>query len=443
MMKKLHFLIWLLVLLLAGCGGKAEVREEAIQPFLFYYRTASTVYGSEYGLICPEERDLGARTYTPEELIALYLEGPQRADLISPVPSGTKLLGVSRLGSQLMISLQQSYSTESGIDRSILDVCLVKTALQIEGTRQVRIHVESLGGQVLRNIVLSDSDILLYDSGENWEQKELTLYFADTNYRFLLTEKRTVPNMPAAELPEYVINQLIEGPENTGMASVLPLGTDLLDISVDNGVCSVDFNADFFRNRPTTQQREQLVLLSVVNSLCELDDITQVQFYVEGRRVDIYSCIDLTGSFIMDSSVVGPVRSELNEFEGTICLPGQNDGLLHSLTVRVRNRGNLSTEEALLHALSNRLSMNGLQNPLEGLALPLSVRTDGKTCTLDYPAGTFTSLDADTRVLALRSVTATLSSVRGVLQVRFLENGEPIDSEPMTSDPDWYCAQIR
>lgn len=439
-MRARRWLAFVLILtLLTGCrGGPAAPKTTPVQPVLFFYRTAHTGFSDETGLICPEERDLGDRVYTPMELFTLYFQGPQREDLVSPIPSGTELLSVDRSGSLLVIRLQQNAGTQSGIDLSILDACLAKTALQLEGVRQVRIRAESRGGQLLRDTTLSDSDMLLYDTGEALETTELTLYFADTAGRFLLTEKRTFPSMEAAQLPELVLEQLLLGPETPGMVSPLPQGTALLDVNVENGVCSVDFNADFYLNRPLDQRGEQLALLSVVNTLCELKDINQVQFYVEGSRLSAYTYLSLSESFTMDSSVVGPIREELNEFEGVLYLPGMTDTVLHSFPVRVRLRGNVSQEMALLQALYTRSEQNGLRNPLEGRSQPLSVTTVGLLCQVELAPDCLDGMSSAQVEEALRSMTATLSSISGIYRVSFRINGETVGPSPMSTKPDWF-----
>lgn len=439
-MKKTCLLTMVLLFLLSACGSPKQQSSDAIQPFQFYYRTAQTAFTDETGLIRAEERDLGTKSFTVEDLFTLYFEGPESSDLVSPVPSGTTFQSVERSGSQLTIYLRQKYASQSGIDQSILDACLVKTGLQIDGIRRVRIRVESLGGQSMRDNTFSASDIMLFDNGEAIQQTEILLYYSDANHRCLLTEKRTVPYLEPEKLPDYVVEQLIRGPQTPGMVSALPQGTVKWEVTVDNGICAVDFNEDFYRNRPKDEQAEQLALLSVVNSLCELDGVNQVQFYVEGRKRTIYERLDISSPYSMDTSVVGPVREELNEFEGTICLPGQNDHLLHRLTVRVRTRGNISSEAALIQTLFSRPNQNSLRNPMEGMELPNSVNLSGAVCRVDLNKQALESLDEETRTEVFRSIVATLTAQNGIYRVLISADGESIPEAPNSPEPDWYCS---
>ena len=395
-MKRVILIAAVLFLLLSGCMTQEPEAPAPVQPFTFYYQTVETDFSSPQGLIAPELRDLGEESLTDLELFQLYLLGPKRANLVCPVPKDTEVLSVSRSGSVLELRLSQAYNAQSGVYQSISDVCLAKTGLELEGIRQVRIRVESLSGRILRDVTLSDGAILLYDSGQTTENITVTLYFSDAGHQYLLSERRTVPYMEAAELPAYILELLLQGPQTEGLSPVMPQGTAILDLNVDEGLCSVDFNADFYNNRPLGQREEQLTVLSIVNTLCELSNVNRVQFYLEGSPLDLYSSLSLSAPFTMDSSVIGPIREELNEFEGILFLPDFDSSLLHRFPIRIRPRGSLSKAEALLKALFQRPSQNGLRNPLEGMREPVSVKVNNWVCTVELAEGSLPE-DEDAR----------------------------------------------
>lgn len=443
-MKRIILLLLFAVLLLAACG-ETEQAEVMTQPVTFYYRTAKTDYAAEDGVIRAETRDLGTDRYTDQKLFELYFGGPLSSELVSPFSQDTVLSVVLRRGSTLEIMLTQNAHSPSEFDHNLAYACLAKTGLALDGIHKVRIKVRSRGGAVGDDVMLTADDMLLYDNGEDPEQnQEVTLYYADESGRFLLTEKRTVPMMKPEELQQnakYVLELLLSAPQSGGMRMALPTGTAILDdVSVENGICSVDFNEDFFTNRPEGEQTEQLTILSVVNTLCELNGINQVQIYSQGRKLTPYVWLSLSEPWLMDTSVVGPIREELGEFAGTLCLPGKSDDLLHRLTVRTRARGNATQEEALLMALLARSSQNGLRSPFSSVSVPLSVATSNQICTVELAEHTLPT-DLDARETALRSIVATLTSLPEVDAVRILEDGIPVSFEPMTPSDDWFCAQ--
>ena len=60
-------------------------------------------------------------------------------------------------------------------------------------------------------------------------------------------------------------------------------GGDLLGVSVENGVASVNFTSDFYRiAQGFSETQERGAVFAVVNTLCELAGIHGVRIYVEG-----------------------------------------------------------------------------------------------------------------------------------------------------------------
>lgn len=65
---------------------------------------------------------------------------------------------------------------------------------------------------------------------------------------------------------------------------------DILGVSVENEIASVNLSANFYRRAQTLDApRERAVVYSVVNTLCELDDISGVRFYIEGISAETLS----------------------------------------------------------------------------------------------------------------------------------------------------------
>ena len=133
----------------------------------------------------------------------------------------------------MTIRLEEDAAAQSGIDRSVFLACLVKTGLALEGVRQVRIRSSSPGDKLIPDQVFSDEDILLYDSGETPKTTTLTIYFSDSDRRYLLAEERTIPYLEVEAQPSYVIRALLKTPQTAGLVSLLPAGTSL--VTVRNG----------------------------------------------------------------------------------------------------------------------------------------------------------------------------------------------------------------
>ena len=439
-MKRCLFIL-LALLLLIGCSAPTDSTVQMQLPFDFYYRTVKTDFNSENGLICPQTWDLGS-TQLPSltELFALYMQGPEGTDLILPIPKDAKLTAVTRRQGLVEFHFSEEYLTASGIELSIADACLAKTAFQLENVIRVRILVEGSGSEPLRDTTLEKNDIVLFDDGNVSDRRDVTLYFADSAGRYLLADRRTPPPSEDDRLPHYIVEQLIAGPQTAGMYPTLPEGTALLDLNVEDGICAVDFNGDFFTNRPTTERGEQLALLSVVNSLCTLDEIDQVQFYIEGKRLSNYTYLDIFSPFHADSSAVGPIRAELNEFDGTLFLPSPDDLRLHSLCARIRLTGNQSRADALIRTLLTSPSQNGLINPFITDTASASITVRQGICSVEFPEDPLPGDDPELKAAAIRAIIATLAEQPGITYVRITVQDVLVNSEGLRPMRAWFCS---
>lgn len=439
-MKRLWLLLLAGLLLLSACTATPQ-SEIMVQPVRFYYRTAQTDFTVEDGIFRAELRDLGSKTYTDLELFRLYFEGPRSEDLILPISPDTELDSVSRTkGGTISFRLKRSRESSAEFDEALSCACLAKTALELDGVHEVSFQITNPNG-VVDELTLTQKDLAFFDTGESPEAIELTLYYSDDSGSLLLTEKQKIAPVPKNELPAKALELLLSGPKSAGMKSALPPGTAVQDASVSDGVCTVDFNGEFYNNRPKTEQAEQLAVLSVVNTLCELDGITQVQILSQGRMLERYTFLDLSQPLSLDDAVVGPVREELGEFTGVLCLPDPQEPLLHRLTVRTKARG-VSKETALLMTLINRASQNGLANPLSNSLAPLSVSTDGVQCLVMLPRDLLPQ-DAEQRALTLRSITATLCSLPWIEEVAIWEETDLLTSRPLKPEKNWFFATFN
>ena len=115
-----------------------------------------------------------------------------------------------------------------------------------------------------------------------------------------------------------VIENLIKGIDEQDAKSPIPSGTKLLNITVTDGVCYVNFDSTFLN--VDSGMSADVVVYSIVNSLTELDNINKVQLLVNGASsvAGNNSMIKLGTSYERDATkVIEAVEREiLNEDTG-------------------------------------------------------------------------------------------------------------------------------
>ncbi len=121
------------------------------------------------------------------------------------------------------------------------------------------------------------------------EQKapvRIILYFSDQQATYLVPEERqvTAEKGTVEEATETIIKELIKGPQNPELRRTIPEGTRLLSVSVKDGVAYINFSREFQAKHSGGSAGERMTVFSVVNSLCRLNEIKQVQFLLEGQK---------------------------------------------------------------------------------------------------------------------------------------------------------------
>lgn len=125
-------------------------------------------------------------------------------------------------------------------------------------------------------------------------QIEITVYFPDANAEKLIAVKRQIP----ANDNKYVnaINELITGPANDSEGfTIMPKGTKVLSVNVNNNIATVDFSKEFQNNFTGGSTGEIMLVGSIVDTLTDFKEIKSVRFTLEGQPLDILGGhLDLT-----------------------------------------------------------------------------------------------------------------------------------------------------
>ena len=78
------------------------------------------------------------------------------------------------------------------------------------------------------------------------------------------------------------MEQLIDGPEQEGHFATLPADLKILNLTVNDSVCYINFDSTFLNVKP--ELNEYIPIYSIVNSLCELTTVTKVRILVNGSQ---------------------------------------------------------------------------------------------------------------------------------------------------------------
>ena len=419
-MKKI-LCVFLCFLLLFGIAACKPDKESIQAPVTFYYRQVSDKLAAEQGVIVSEEREAVGHVDDLAWLLQEYFRGAQSQDLIAPFPRSVQLLHWSVDKNVLNITLSQSFAQLRGIDLTVACACITLTFLELSGAEAVSIRAENatLGGQ--DSLLLRREDFHLFDDGVSQTTSNLTLYYADNTRRYLIGLPITVNIAAQDNIYQYLLEQLLSSPADSGLLSPIPSGTRILGVSADQGLCSVDLSSEFEDHAFTGAAAQRSALLSIVNTLCQLPEVKEVEFYKEGVLMTNYQLLTLDAPFVADPSILGPVLTGLNELDGTLYVFNGKELYLTSVPARIKKSAGAEPEELLLQALLDFQNINGYINPVPSGTKIRQIYTENGLCRIDLSEEFISK--PEYIVPIVRSVVATVCSIDGINRARITVNG--------------------
>lgn len=290
-------------LALSGCSRKKplEAGEQVYQ--IYYLNTAMT-------RLMPQE--YRTKTADPDQLVAelmdSFLHVPADVDCQAALSDKVLYQGYRRDDMVLYLFFDNNYTSMKSYREILCRAALVKTLTQIPGVDYVSIYsgdqtlMDSSGmpvGMMSANDFVSDiTDVNAYES------TELTLYFTDAAGEKLYAEKREVMHNINTSAEKVVLEELISGPEKWGLKPTLDPSIKVLNVSVNENVCYLNFDSAFLNN--SLEVKDYIPIYSIVNSLSELTGVSRVQIAVNGsQEVTFRDSIPLNTAFERNLDYIG------------------------------------------------------------------------------------------------------------------------------------------
>lgn len=283
----LFILLSAVLLFLEGCRQRELIdQSEEEHTYQIYYLNVGTtrMVPAEYRTDSEDALDL------IQELYSQLINVPADFDGKSPLPVKTELQRFQWDSNVLYLYFDTSYTLMDSGEEILCRAALTKTFTQIDGVEFLNIYS---GEQPLMDTqgnpvgMLSAGDFVDSISDVNsFEKSELTLYFADEAGEYLVEETREVMHSINTSQERLIVEQLLEGPQKAGLQATIPADTKLLNISVTDNVCYLNFDSAFLNN--PLGGKEELPIYSIVNSLTQLTTVNRVQFSVNGSPMVMF-----------------------------------------------------------------------------------------------------------------------------------------------------------
>lgn len=284
----------ILVFGMTGCGEKTDKQLMSYQVF-YINSDGSGLTGKTY-----QSKDAKQDLVSVIKELIIRLQTPQEESLKSPIDEGIQVVDYQIKENQLSVYFSAGYNNKSGLDEILSRAAIVKTLCQIQEIEYVEFYVEDqplmLSGNAV-GLMSQESFVDELNPQDQKQSKETVLYFANKQGNRLKKITTDITYNAVEPIARLLVEQLIAGVssiqniDETKLQSAVPSKTTLNNLTIRDNICYLDLSRDFEQQDPNVSS--EVIVYSIVDTLCELPEVTKVQFSVDGEQKEKYG--DLEG----------------------------------------------------------------------------------------------------------------------------------------------------
>ena len=198
-------------------------------------------------------------------------------------------------GGTVSVDLSREYEQLVGVERTIADYCITLSLMQLDGIYAVRLTVNGLLPEGRTNGVYTSAEVLLTSPEDIVRTVKVTLYFP-TGRGTLTGEERRLTVYEGETVAQAVVKALAERPMDSyaGSEQLLPEGFAVLDTKVEDGTCYLNLAGSVTALLPEDNAEQEQMIQGLVDSLCSLEDVSQVQLMVDGEYQMMLGCVPIS-----------------------------------------------------------------------------------------------------------------------------------------------------
>ena len=302
-MKKatIYCLVCIVLLGLAGCGGKSEEVTPTRSSLYYLNLEASKLEAYEHTLAASDTMGQIEEIY---QAIAAEQDTDEQLALL---PADVKMQSCSLKDKTLTVNFNTNYRYMESTREVLVRAGIVRSFASINDIVSVRFMVEDKELLDVRGepIGLMRATDFVEDSGKEvnaYNYVTLKLYFANRTGDKLMLEERKIYYSKNTPLERVVVEQLLEGPKNAEHYPTIPAETKILGASAMDGLGYVNLDEAFLNHILPVQG--EVALQSIVQSVVAACDVSKVQLSINGEtKVDYRGNISLDQFFEIDNSL--------------------------------------------------------------------------------------------------------------------------------------------
>jgi|GEM_PF-2298634 len=130
----------------------------------------------------------------------------------------------------------------------------------------------------------------------------INVYYANSTGEYLVGEARDVEG--SSKLVD-AIYEMMKEPIDPSLVVLIPSTTKINSVKAyENGIAKIDLSQSFLDDRFQSDTVDILLVYSIVNTLTEFKEVQAVEFYIDGKKLDILGQLDIKGPVYRRSDLI-------------------------------------------------------------------------------------------------------------------------------------------
>lgn len=120
---------------------------------------------------------------------------------------------------------------------------------------------------------------------EQLRQTVISLYYMNIETENLEKENRLIDSLELLKNPyNTIVENLLKEPNSENLVSVIPKGTILNKVQLNNNILYLDFSKNLIENQNLGKEQEERIIYSITNTLTELTEIEGIKILIDGEE---------------------------------------------------------------------------------------------------------------------------------------------------------------
>ncbi len=254
-----------------------------------------------------------------------------------------------------------------------------------------------------------------------WEG-DILVYYPEKDESGLSEEWYETKETDGGRLVTELLTKL-RTPSMEGHVAAIPESVALPEVFIEaSGLTTLSFDESY---GTVSGIREVLMRAAIIKTLCQIDNIDSVVFYVAGQP--LMNSEKMPVGIMKDTDFIDSTGPEANYYQylyAKIYYTDEEGTSLLASNLKIPYTGSEAAEKIVLQQLINGPVASDMYPVLPEDVKLLSVSTKDNVCTVDFSREFLDKLPEVSEEIVIYSVVNTLAELPGIYQVQFLVEGK-------------------